>query len=159
MEIRQVGAKLFYANGGSGGPTDMMKLFEILQTRLKSQCPLVRPFYQYEAVYSTGHSSTLSAPRQEEKSRRLSVISLSDFRPGANDVSLFRDATQRRSVVSYRRFGSTNCPIFRGQTVQYCLDRLTPALIPEKRRPEILSICVNMPLRRGTRGLYQITII
>jgi len=41
-------------------------------------------------------------------------------------------------------------PIFRGQAVQDCLDRLAPALIPEKRRPEILGICLNMPLRRGT---------
>jgi hypothetical protein len=67
MEIRPVGAELFYANGGSEGQTDMIKLFEILPTRLKSHCPLVRLFYQYEALYNTGHPSTLSAPRQEEE--------------------------------------------------------------------------------------------
>jgi hypothetical protein len=105
MEIRPVGPELFYANGGSGGPTDMMKLFEISRTRLKSQCPLERPFYQYEAVYNTGHSSTLSTPKQEEKSPRLSVIFISGFRPGVNEISL--DATQRRSVFSYRLFRST----------------------------------------------------
>ena len=53
MEICPVEAELFYVNGESGGPTDMMKLFEILRTHLKSQCPLERPFYQYEAVYNT----------------------------------------------------------------------------------------------------------
>ena len=57
MEIRSVGAELFYANGGSRGSTDTMKLHEILRTPLKSQCPSERHFYQYKAVYSTGHSS------------------------------------------------------------------------------------------------------
>ena len=67
----------------------------------------LRPFYQYEAGYSTGHSSTLPAPRQEEKkSPSFSNFDIR-FPSGVNEVSLLRDATQRRSPVSYRRFGST----------------------------------------------------
>jgi len=40
--------------------------FRNFANKSKYQCPSVRSFYQHETVHSTGHSSTLSAPRQEE---------------------------------------------------------------------------------------------
>jgi len=40
MEIRPVVAELFYVNGGSGGPTDRMKLLEILRTHPKKSVPI-----------------------------------------------------------------------------------------------------------------------